>query len=58
MMDLGIIDFSSLGFSASFMPYALVAALIAPIIVKRINQRLFEILIWAFVVIGGLKLVF
>jgi uncharacterized membrane protein YfcA len=57
MMDLGIIDFSSLGFSASFMPYALVAAWIAPIIVKRMNQRLFEILIWAFVVIGGLKLV-
>lgn len=57
MMDLGIIDFSSMGFSASFMPYALVAVLIAPIIVKRINQRLFEILIWTFVVIGGLKLV-
>jgi uncharacterized membrane protein YfcA len=57
MMELGIIDFSSLGFSASFMPYALVAALIAPLIVKRINQRVFEILIWVFVVIGGLKLV-
>ncbi len=57
MMDLGIIDFSSLGFSASFMPYALVAALITPLIVKRINQRVFEILIWVFVVIGGLKLV-
>lgn len=57
MMDLGIIDFSSLGFSAGFMPYALVAALIAPLIVKRINQQVFEILIWVFVVIGGLKLV-
>jgi uncharacterized membrane protein YfcA len=57
MMDLGIIDFSSLGLSASFMPYALVAALIAPLMVKRINQKVFEILIWVFVVIGGLKLI-
>jgi uncharacterized membrane protein YfcA len=58
MMDLGIINFDSIGFSVSFMPYAIVAALIAPLIVKRINQRVFEILIWVFVVIGGLKLVF
>jgi uncharacterized membrane protein YfcA len=57
MMDLGIINFDSLGFSASFMPYAIAAALIAPLVVKRINQQVFEILIWVFVVIGGLKLV-
>jgi hypothetical protein len=58
MMDLGIIDFDSLGLSGSFMAYAIVAALIAPLIVKRINQKVFEILIWVFVVIGGLKLIF
>lgn len=57
MMDLGIINFDSLGFSASFMPYAIAAALIAPLVVKRINQKVFELLIWVFVVIGGLKLV-
>lgn len=57
MMDLGIINFDSLGFSASFMPYAIGAALIAPLIVKRINQKVFEVLIWVFVVIGGLKLI-
>jgi uncharacterized membrane protein YfcA len=57
MMDLGIINFDSLDFSASFMPYAIGAALIAPLIVKRINQKVFEILIWVFVVIGGLKLI-
>jgi uncharacterized membrane protein YfcA len=57
MMDLGIIHFDSFAFSASFMPYAIGAALIAPLIVKRINQRVFEILIWVFVVIGGLKLI-
>ena len=57
MLDLGIIDFDSLGLSASFMPYAIGAALIAPLIVKRINQKVFEVLIWVFVVIGGLKLI-
>ena len=57
MVDLGIIHFDSLGLSACFMPFALGAALIAPLIVKRIHQRLFEILIWVFVVIGGLKLI-
>jgi uncharacterized membrane protein YfcA len=57
MMDLGIIHFDSLGLSARFMPFALGAALLAPLIVKRIHQRLFEILIWVFVVIGGLKLI-
>lgn len=57
MMDLGIIHFDSLGMSASFMPYAVAGALIAPRIVKHINQKLFETLIWVFVVIGGLKLI-
>lgn len=58
MMQLGIIDFSSLGMSVRFMPYALVAALIAPFIVKRMNQRVFEFLIWFFVIVGGMKLIF
>jgi uncharacterized membrane protein YfcA len=58
MMELGIIDVASLKFSASFMPYAVVGAAIAPFIVKRIDQKVFEVLIWVFVVIGGLKLIF
>ena len=57
MIDLGIMDVDSLRFSAGFMPYAIGAALIAPLIVKRINQKVFEVLIWVFVVIGGLKLI-
>lgn len=57
MMDLGIIHQDSLHFSASFMPYSVLGALIAPRIVKHINQQVFEILIWVFVVIGGLKLI-
>jgi hypothetical protein len=57
MIELGIMDVDSLKFSAGFMPYAIGAALIAPLIVKRINQKVFEVLIWVFVVIGGLKLI-
>ncbi len=57
MVDLGIIDLESLAFSASFMLYSVLGAVIAPFIVRLINQRIFEILIWVFVVIGGLKLI-
>jgi uncharacterized membrane protein YfcA len=57
MMDLEIIDLDSLKFSASFMVYSVAGAVTAPFIVKFINPRLFEILIWVFVVIGGLKLI-
>lgn len=57
MMDLGIIDGASLKFSAGFMVYAVLGAVIAPFIVKHIQQKQFEILIWVFVVIGGVKLI-
>jgi uncharacterized membrane protein YfcA len=58
MVDLGIITGESLRFSASFMVYAVAGAALAPFIVQRINQRVFEWLVWFFVVVGGLKLVF
>ncbi len=57
MMELGIIDLESLRFSGSFMLFSVLGAVIAPFIVKHINQKAFEILIWVFVVIGGLKLI-
>lgn len=57
MMDLGIIDFTSVKFSLSFMLFSVLGAVTAPFIVKHINQKVFEILIWVFVVIGGLKLI-
>ncbi len=56
MMDLGIIAPESLLFSASFMLYAVLGAIIAPFIVRHINQNVFEFLIWFFVIVGGLKL--
>jgi len=58
MIDLGILSSSSLTFSLQFILFAIVGALITPAIVKRIHQNVFEILIWVFVVIGGLKFLF
>lgn len=57
MVNLQIIEQGSLLFSASFMVYAVLGAITAPLIVKHINQKLFELLIWVFVIVGGLKLI-
>lgn len=57
MMHLGIIDPESIRFSADFMVFAVLGAALAPLVVRHINQKVFEILIWVFVVIGGLKLI-
>lgn len=57
MMELGIIDRASVRFSASFILFAVLGAVIAPMIVRHINQKVFEFLIWFFVIVGGLKLV-
>lgn len=56
MVDLQIIDWASIRFSASFMLYSVLGAVIAPQVVQHINQKIFEILIWFFVIVGGLKL--
>lgn len=57
MVQLGVLDLSTLRFSASFMLFSVLGAMIAPLIVRHINQRVFGILVWVFVVIGGLKLI-
>lgn len=57
MMQLGILDASTLRVSASFMLFSVLGAMIAPFIVRHINQKVFEILVWVFVVIGGIKLI-
>lgn len=58
MVDLGIINFEWLPFSAAMMPFTVVATLVAPKIVRHIHQGLFEKLIWFFIVVAGLKLLF
>jgi len=55
-VDLGILTASSLGLSLIFGVVAIGGVLAGPAIVKRINQRLFEGLIWTFVFLAGLKL--
>jgi uncharacterized membrane protein YfcA len=57
MIHLEIINFASMRFSASFMLFSVLGAVIAPFIVRHINQKVFEFLIWFFVIVGGLKLV-
>lgn len=57
MMDLGIIDMASMKISVRFMPFAVLGAVVAPFLVRHINQRVFEILIWVFVIVGGLRLI-
>jgi uncharacterized membrane protein YfcA len=57
MINLEIINFASMRFSASFMLFSVLGAVIAPVIVRHINQKAFEFLIWFFVIVGGLKLV-
>lgn len=57
MVDLQIIDPASLRLSACFMLYSVLGAVLAPFIVKHIHQKVFEFLIWFFVIVGGLKLI-
>ena len=54
----GIIDAASLGFSAGLMLYAVGGAVLAPLLVRYIPQKVFDGLIWLFVIVGGLKLIF
>lgn len=56
LIQLGVLDFSTLQFSASFMLFSVLGAMIAPLIVQYLNQRIFEFLVWSFIIIGGIKL--
>lgn len=57
MVELGIINWTWLPFSLAMMPFAIIATMLAPKIVKHINQQWFERLIWVFIVYAGLKLI-
>lgn len=56
MVDLGIINWTWLPFSLAMMPFAIASTFVAPKIVQHINQKLFERLIWFFIVVAGIKL--
>ena len=58
MVDLGIINIESIFVSWWMFIPAVLGAVIAPFIVKYINQKLFESLIWTFIVIAGVRMLF
>ena len=58
MVDLGIINIDSMSVSWWMFIPAVLGAAIAPFIVKFINQKLFESLVWIFIVIAGVRMLF
>ena len=57
-VELGLINRESLAASLAFVPAAIVGALLGPLVVRLINQQLFEALVWFFVVVAGVGLLF
>ena len=58
MIDLQIITVESIGVSLWLFIPAVIGAVSAPFFVKYLNQRLFETLIWSFIIIAGLRMMF
>ena len=56
MIDLKIITLESIGVSAWMFIPAMIGAATAPLFVKFLNQKLFESLIWFFIVLAGLRM--
>ena len=56
MIDLKIITPESMGVSAWMFIPAMIGAATAPLFVKFLNQKLFESLIWFFIVLAGLRM--
>lgn len=55
-IELGILNFDSIGVSAVLMPLAVGGALIAPRVVHRISEVWFVRLIWAFILVATVKM--
>lgn len=55
---LGILHVSSLSISFRLMPFAMLGAFVAPVIVRRINDQWFVRVVWFFVIVAGIKLLF
>ena len=58
MVDLEIITLESMSVSWWMFLPAVIGAALAPLIVKYINQALFERLVWLFIVIAGIRMLF
>ena len=58
MVDLGILTLDSMSVSWWMFVPAVLGAALAPLIVKFINQSLFERLVWFFIVLAGMRMLF
>ncbi len=58
MIDLEIITVDSMSVSWWMFIPAVLGAIVAPFIVKLIDQVLFERLVWLFIVIAGIRMLF
>ena len=58
MIDLGIITWESISISGWLFVPAVIGAVLAPILVRHINQKVFESMIWFFIVIAGFRMIF
>ena len=58
MIDLGIITWDSIAVSGWLFIPAMAGAVLAPMLVKHINQKIFESMIWFFIVLAGLRMIF
>jgi uncharacterized membrane protein YfcA len=57
MIALGIIDKGSAQTSAFLGIFAVIGALIAPLLIKYVPQKAFEVFVWCIIVLGALKLI-
>ena len=57
MIDLEIISIESMKVSGWMFVPAIIGAVTAPHLVKFLNQRVFEALIWFFIVVAGLRMI-
>jgi uncharacterized protein len=55
---LGLINADSIMFDLKLAPFAVAGALIGRVLIRRINQRTFEILALALALVAGLRLLF
>ena len=58
MMNLEIITVDSIKVSGWLFIPAIVGAIFAPIVVRHLNQKIFENMIWFFIILAGLRMIF
>ncbi len=57
MIDLEIITLDSMSVSWWMFIPAVIGAALAPLVVRHINQKLFETLVWLFIILAGLRMI-